>query len=304
LPAVGKLWGDSLGLVASVEAQMCEHARVSALHRRFHPILALTLLSALACAKQSSTGSGPALPVMEPAGQAGSVGDGSTGASAEGAGSEVAGADANVRLVLDTTAVLEGGVELTLTSIVAETIEASPEDPESYPGGSGVTVSLVVSSPRRASVTLDFAQLSAGYRSHMVDWSDDLRFELKSVEDDAATLSVARVGEMLSSPPPATLRMPRGQDVPLSDNVAVRLVGHSHKMTAVDGPLSPLLVSLRYTTIDGKRHEQDLSLDVDEVGWTWRDFAFHVLDVEYGESMNVEVRRRGLVPLAAPENMP
>jgi len=277
---------------------------MSAPRRTLAPILALTMLSALACANKPSKGSTPAAPVTEPASGDGRAGEAPATAPDAEASDAVAGSEANVRLVLDTPTTLEGGVEVTLTSIIAEMIAESPEDPESYPAGSGVTVSMVVNSPRRESVTLDFAELSQGYASHRVDWIDGLRFELKSVEDTAVTLYVARVGEVLASAPAATLRMPRGQDVPLADNVAVRLVGHSHKMTAVDGPLSPLLVSLRYTTIDGKRHEQDLSLDVDEVGWTWRDFDFHVLDVEYGESMNVEVRRRELIGLAASGSMP
>ncbi len=101
---------------------------------------------------------------------------------------------ANARLTLDTPLILGGGeglgdVELTLTSVVAETIEASPEDPESYPAGSGVTVGLRISSDQHQEEAIDFARLSAGYLSKERVLTEGLWIELREVEEAA----VARV---------------------------------------------------------------------------------------------------------------
>lgn len=199
------------------------------------------------------------------------------------------------RLWLNKPVTLREGVELTLTSVIAETIEASPEDPESYPAGSGVTVAVDVRS-EEGHETVEFARLSAGYTSREILWAVGLRLELGVVDDTAISLRVDRVGEPVGAA--TKLALIRGQAAPLATGVAIRLVAHSHKRTA-GGP-SPLLVELRYTTEDGHSEEQHLSL-LDDRSWRWRDFDFLMTDYEYGERMDVEVRRLRRIPLSLPE---
>ncbi len=209
---------------------------------------------------------------------------------------------ANARLTLDTPLILGGGeglgdVELTLTSVVAETIEASPEDPESYPAGSGVTVGLRISSDQHQEEAIDFARLSAGYLSKERVLTEGLWIELREVEEAAVTLFVARLGELLEEPPARRITILKDQDVALDDDVAVRLIAHGHKRTYADGPASPLMVTLHYRTTGGELDEVSFSIPPEGTGWSWRDYDFRIVEVRYGASMEVDVGRRRLIPL-------
>ncbi|MEZ4383244.1 MAG: hypothetical protein R3A79_18090 [Nannocystaceae bacterium] len=200
------------------------------------------------------------------------------------------------RLWLRRPVTLRDGTELTLTSIVSETIEASPDDPESYPAGSGVTVTVDVACDD-GRTDAEFVRLSPGYTSREIVWDVERRFELGVVDDSAISLRVDKLE--LTDAAPAAITLLRDQPVSLAPGVMVRLLAHSHKRTA-GGP-SPLMVKLRFTTEDGVSEEQDVNLR-EKTGWRWRwrDFDLVMTDHVYGERMDVEVRRLRRVPLSIP----
>lgn len=288
---------------------MCSARRVATSLRPVRLVCLLVLPPLLACAPRTTS----TTPEVEDAGAspafivADGGGEGPAEPPSEGAAVKAEAPPANARLTMNTPFVFagegdveDGGygeVELTLTSVIAEMIEASPEDPESYPAGSGVTVSIDLSSDDHQNVAIDFARLSEGYTSKEVVWTGPLRIELRAVEDAAVELFVARLGEVLRDPPPQRVTIRKDEDVALGEDVAVRLLGHSHKRTFAEGPASPLLVTLQYTMANGDRDEVRFSIPPGGTGWSWRDLDFRTVTVSYGESMEVDVSRRALTPL-------
>ncbi len=276
--------------------------------RRFRLVCLFMHPPLLACAPRTTT-----TPELEEVGAAPAiiVADGGSEGPAEppreGAPVKAEAPPANARLTMNTPFVFagegdveDGGygeVELTLTSVVSEMIEASPVDPESYPAGSGVTVSIDLSSDDHQHVAIDFARLSAGYTSKEVVWTGPLRIELRAVEDAAVEVFASRMGAVLQDPPPRRVTILKDEDVALSEDVAVRLLGHGHKRTFAEGPASPLLVALLYTMANGDRDEVHFSIPPGGEGWSWRDLDFRTVKVSYGESMEVDVGRRALTPL-------
>ena len=69
-----------------------------------------------------------------------------------------------LELAPHTTAKLADGTTLTFVDYTVEEIAASPTDPKSYPGGSGVTFVFKLEKGK-ASQTLELSELSAGYTS-------------------------------------------------------------------------------------------------------------------------------------------
>ena len=68
-------------------------------------------------------------------------------------------------LKLHETASLPGGLKVTFASVSVEEIAPSPQDPKSYPAGSGVNVTLELSEGKAAVERLTLSELSAGYES-------------------------------------------------------------------------------------------------------------------------------------------
>ncbi|MCB9569135.1 MAG: hypothetical protein H6710_18290 [Myxococcales bacterium] len=189
------------------------------------------------------------------------------------------------RLWLDRPAKIAAGVTLTLTSIVSETIEASPDDPESYPAGSGVTATVEVRGELGEAV-VEFVRLSPGYQSREVVWALGLRFEVGVIDESAISVRVDRMGEPLAAAP-TELRLARGRDLPLADGVTITLLG--------DTPEGAL--QIRYATPEG-REEAQHPLGHDR-RWRWRDFDFVVRSAD-PQGVTVELRRLERIPISVP----
>lgn len=100
-------------------------------------------------------------------------------------------------LQLDETATLPGGATLKFVSLSVEEIAASPDDPVSYPAGSGVNVSLEFKNGTAPAERIELNQLSAGYTSKSSASSQGYHFVLVKTADEharaKATLRVLRV---------------------------------------------------------------------------------------------------------------
>lgn len=199
---------------------------------------------------------------------------------------------------------LEGQTTLEIESVVIESIEASPADPEAHPAGSGIEVSVLLrrgTYEQRTSLT----QLSPGYRSRPVGWLEDYRISLLDVADPhrAPRISVVieRVGEARTDAPPVRLRVDKGQPQPLPDGTLLTLLGHGHKRT-MTGQSSPLLVALEWSSPGEEPEAQDLSLGPgdDVMRWTWRDLEIEVSAYDYDAWMDLSISRRVLERIQAP----
>jgi hypothetical protein len=97
-------------------------------------------------------------------------------------------------VALGSVIALDGETSLRLADVTIEQIEASPTDPESYPAGSGISVTLVAEragQEQRATLTL----LSAGYESRPQASLHGYRITLLDVEEPHRSPRVALLVE-------------------------------------------------------------------------------------------------------------
>lgn len=87
------------------------------------------------------------------------------------------------------TAKLADGTTLTFVGYTVEEIAPSPDDPKSYPAGSGVTFVFKLEKGK-ASQTLELSELSEGYTSKRV--ADGLGWKVTLVSFTGALTSSAR----------------------------------------------------------------------------------------------------------------
>jgi hypothetical protein len=99
-------------------------------------------------------------------------------------------------VALDETVALDAQTSLRVADVVIEEIAASPDDPQSYPAGSGISVTVVATRGEqelRATLTV----LSAGYESHAQAVLHGYRVTLLDVEQPhlspRVALAIARV---------------------------------------------------------------------------------------------------------------
>lgn len=95
---------------------------------------------------------------------------------------------------LDETVTLDDATSLRVADVIIEEIAASPDDPESYPAGSGISVTVVVvrgGQEQRATLT----QLSAGYESQAQGTLHGYRITLLDVEQPHRSPRVALATE-------------------------------------------------------------------------------------------------------------
>lgn len=199
---------------------------------------------------------------------------------------------------------LDEGTTIEVEGVVIESIEASPEDPEAYPAGSGIDVTVVIrqgSYEQRAELGL----LSAGYDSHPVAWLEDARVTLLDVADPhrapRVSLLVERVSDQETGEPPERVRVTKDQEAQLADGTGLTLLGHGHKHT-MEGQRSPLLIAVRWHEPGFPPDDQHTSVgpDEDEQRWPWRDRVIEVLDYRYDQWMELSITRRRLERVEAP----
>ncbi len=194
----------------------------------------------------------------------------------------------------------EGTVEL--TDMVVEEIAASPDDPESYPSGSGVVVTVVL-----RGTALSLSQLSAGYTSTTSKWADEYRVTLlkaKSGRAPTATIQLERAST--TSPTKSrSIRVNRGAVASLGGQQRMRFVAHGHKRTHA-GQASPLILHLEFfqsaaedgsgTVSDREEFSRNL-FTAESKMFTWRNWQFVLEDHAYDEWMQLTVTELPLVPV-------
>ena len=183
---------------------------------------------------------------------------------------------------------LDSGTRIILHDMVFEQIEASPDDPEAYPAGSGVTLTVEVEGKR-----LELSKLSEGYDSKLSAWSWTHKVTLVEIDPGGkpgASFRVEKVGE---SPVGEALKLKLVKRTPveLIDGRKIEMTGHGHKRVG-PGQTSPLIVGIEY---DGERGSHNIK---GKGGvWTHTDLRFTLLDYDYGDWMEVEVQVMALEPV-------
>jgi hypothetical protein len=183
------------------------------------------------------------------------------------------------------TVSLDGGEQVTITGIVAESIAASPTDPAAYPEGSGVTAELSVAGER-----VRLVKLSPGYQSKAVAWAGTIRTELVDGDDRAVRVAIERVSAEIDES--TRVALTRGSSQRLFGREELKFLGHSHKAVAPGQGESPLIVEY---AIDGEVAYQSV-FPAESRTWPFHDLQLTLEDYVYGERMELVVRRMKLVP--------
>ena len=93
---------------------------------------------------------------------------------------------------------------------------------------------------------------------------------------------------------PVTVSLKEGESADIG-GTTVRFDGHSHKRTS-PGQRSPLITNLTFDP-DGENVGEYVSLfPPEEATWRWRNYDFRLVDWDYGQRIDLEVRRRQLRP--------
>jgi len=204
-----------------------------------------------------------------------------------------------LQLTQDRPITLRSGVTLRHEGLVIEEIAAGPSP--AYPGGSGVTMTLVVDGiGGGVAVRRPISLLSPGYTSQNVAWFGPYRVTVVDVKDphrrDAVVeLTVEETTDEVVPGAPIVATITRGGSLELGDATMI-FVAHGHKRTR-PGETSPLLLTVQYRVPGSETEEQHGELTGDPPRWTWRDRRFLVRDHAYNASMQLEVVRLRLAPL-------
>ncbi len=197
---------------------------------------------------------------------------------------------------------LDHGTTLTAQSVVVETLEPSPDG--AYPGGGAIEVALRL---QRGQYVLDTSLLdiTEGYTPRRVAWLEDFRVELVQVEDVHGAPKVhvvlETVSEQHTDAPGRRVRIERDQTVILDDGHRFEFLGHSHKRTFAN-QASPLIVHARWS-LPGFEPLGDiasLQTSEDERTWRVRDVEVTLIDWDYDDWMELEIRHLRRTPVVAP----
>jgi hypothetical protein len=193
---------------------------------------------------------------------------------------------------------LDDGTVVVVEQIVVESIEASPDDPRSYPAGTGATVVITVAGHRA-----ELTKLSPPYPSVTVAWLHGVRIELHDTDGKIARVSLQRVTDRVLAT--ESLRISKGERVRLHGTHDFTFVGHSHKSISA-GMESPLMVNVDYH--DGHPYPRTHSLfPPREATWAWEDLRFTLVEHQYDDFMVLTVDRLALEaaePLDQPDGAP
>lgn len=186
-----------------------------------------------------------------------------------------------------------------LTSYIVETIEANPDDPESYPAGSGVTMTVKV-----GAYEVHLSELSRGYEGTPVAWTPEHRVTLHghSSRTPSVEVQIERISTTLDRVVHDGERVERGKRLTLAPELEAEFVAHGHKRT-YPGQQSPLIVSMRYLQNDQVLEDASYNLfPPDDRSWTWRNYSFTLESHGYDEFMVLSVGALALVPLHAKQS--
>lgn len=185
--------------------------------------------------------------------------------------------------------------ELRVESVVIESIEPSPDG--AYPAGSGIDVEVVMQRGQYE-VRGTMTSLSEGYTSRPIAWLEQYRVTLVDVDDPRkapeVSLVVERVAEGEATGEPSEGRLSAATPMTLPDGTELRFLGHSHKSVSA-GMTSPLMISVQWAVPDYEAVDQHTSIETDgDRAFEWRDLVVKVVDWQYDDWMDLEVRRRKL----------
>ena len=188
-----------------------------------------------------------------------------------------------------------------LTGYVIEEIAPSPDDAETYPGGSGVTMSVNLSGE-----TVEFSDLSAGYSSQSVVYTsgaNSLRAELLSNDPKTSTV-VVRVHRVLETEEQLLnkeLTIKRGETLEVEPGFELEFQAHGHKAMLRDSPPGPLIVSMRYH-LRGRRAVDDSNNLYKPYRWIWQRYKFEIVSHSYNDNMVLRISRLALGPMPSVAN--
>lgn len=185
--------------------------------------------------------------------------------------------------------------ELRVQSVVIESIEPSPDG--AYPAGSGIDVEVVMQRGQYE-VRGTMTSLSEGYTSRPIAWLEQYRVTLVDVADPhnapKVSLLVERLSDGDATGEPHRGRLSKDTPITLSDGTELRFLGHSHKSVSA-GMTSPLMISVAWAVPGYEAVDQHTSIETDgERTFEWHDHVVKVVEWQYDDWMDVEIRGRKL----------
>jgi hypothetical protein len=201
-----------------------------------------------------------------------------------------------ITLKLDTPVPLRGepGISATLEGYTIEQIAESPVNPEAYPAGSGVVMSVAI-----GGYTVDLSDLSAGYQGVAEAWTPDHRITLvrHDTRTSSVTLQIEKITNTIDEALHQSARLDRGKSLSLGDSVEAVFAGHSHKMV-YEGQSSPLVIGMSYRREGQEVESGSYNLYPKEDGtWRWRNYRFTIKNYEYNVFMELDVSRLAMEAL-------
>lgn len=161
--------------------------------------------------------------------------------------------------------------------------------------GDGVVIEMTI-----AGEGVSFFDPPPDVEPKLVAWAGELRVQVVDHGRDFVSLQVDRVTDEVVPDSETTVRVARKQTVDIGGGVSLRFNGHGHKMMASGGPKSPLMVAVAYQRGDVRIEEGHYNIyPPEDADWTWRDYAFHLDEYEYGSFMVLSVSQRVLAPVEA-----
>lgn len=190
---------------------------------------------------------------------------------------------------------LDSQNDLRVESVVIESIEPSPDGV--YPAGSGIDVEVVMQRGQYE-VRGTMTSLSEGYTSRPIAWLEHYRVTLVDVADPhnapKVSLVIERVADGEATGEPSKGRLSKDAPITLVDGTELRFLGHSHKSVSA-GMSSPLMIAVQWAVPGYESVDQHTSIETDgERTFEWRDLVVKVVEWQYDQWMDVEIRRRKL----------
>lgn len=180
-------------------------------------------------------------------------------------------------------------------TVADETFELRSYKTESTDAGDGAVIEMTI-----AGEHVTFSDPPPGAEPKLVAWAGGLRAEVVDHAPGFVALHVDRITDEVVPDSEQTVRVARKQSVDIGGGLSLRFLSHGHKMVAVGGPRSPLMVAVEYRRGDELIERGNPYLyPPDEARWTWRQYTFHMTEHEYNSFMVLKLTRRALAPVDA-----
>ena len=136
-------------------------------------------------------------------------------------------------------------------------------------------------------------------------WVGEHRIMLGAYHAYEVQLFIDQRSQTVMTDSAKSLRIQRGEAVPLDGRLHLSFRSHGHKHVMAGGPSSPLIVRVEYL----QQAESDYSVfrsieqasynlfPPESATWRWRDHQIRLIDHHYGSWMDLEISRLELVPV-------